>query len=261
MLLSDGKYISNHNIRSLDGLSFQNILLIYIPKIRKSPFMYATIVSTVNMHYKSTPFEAKKNQKDPKRGRYKSVSHGFTAHGGDTSLGNMVRYAQKNISETLQEAIRRQGDTIASAIWEEINIFGDSVRTFFQNQFESMIALAIGLKGFETCVHQQHVSKNSYIMPHIDRSDAEASLITWYTEGDPRGGYFGVFQHGLKFDNNNGAGIFVLSKYLSHGTLRFDMDSLSPKDFKLGVALVNKSWAITRFKNQLIEGTPISWEN
>ena len=38
------------------------------------------------------------------------------------------------------------------------------------------------------------------------------------------------------------------------------MNSLSRKDFKLGAALVSKGWAYTRYTNQLIEATPITWE-
>ena len=62
--------------------------------------------------------------------------------------------------------------------------------------------------------------------PNIDKSDFEALLIAWFTKENPKGGYFGIFKHCLKFDNDSGASIFVLSKYLSHGTLRFDMNPL-----------------------------------
>ena len=261
MLLLDGNYILEHNIISLDDISFKNILLIYIPNIWKdSPFDYARTVVTVNMYYESSLFKGRNNKKDPKRGKYKSTSHGFTAHGGEKSLGNMVRYHHDNESDDALEAIRGIGDSIASAIWKQLDMFGDSVKTFFQDQFEPMACLAIGLEGFEAQVHQLHISKNSYIKPHIDKSDFEASLIAWFTKGNPKRGYFGIFQHCLKFDNNSGAGIFVLSKYLSHGTLRFDMNSLSRKDFKLGAALVSKGWAHTRYTNQLIDATPITWE-
>ena len=261
MLLVDGNYILKHKIGNLNDISFENILLIYIPNICKSSLIYSIIVSTVNMYYESSPFEAKINQKDPQRVFYKSVSHGFTVHGGKNSLENMVRYDHEGLSEDLKEALRSQGDTIAYAIWEQFNMFGDSIKSFFQEQIKSMAPLAIGLEGFEIPVHQLHASKNYYIKPHIDKSDFEACLIAWFMKGNPKGGYFGIFQHGLKFDNNNGAGIFVRSKYLSHGTLKFDMNSLSAKDFKLGVALVNKCWAHTRYRNQLIEATPITWEN
>jgi hypothetical protein len=75
------------------------------------------------------------------------------------------------------------------------------------------------LKGYTTQVHQMHISNNSYIKPHIDVSDLEASFISWFVKGDPNGKYFGMFQHCLKFDNNHGAGIFVRSKFVTHETL------------------------------------------
>ena len=93
-------------------------------------------------------------------------------------------------------------------------------------------------------MHHLHVSKNSYIKSHIDPSNMEASFITWFVKGAPKGGLFGVFQHCLKFDNDNGAGIFIRSKNITHGTLPFD--SISLNDFKLGVAMVNKTWLHTR---------------
>ena len=94
-----------------------------------------------------------------------------------------MRYGHKNLFKILQEAIRSQGDTIASAIWEQFNMFEDSVKTFFQDQIESMAPLATGFKGSEAPVHQLHISKNSYIKPHIEKSDLEAFLITWFTKG------------------------------------------------------------------------------
>jgi hypothetical protein len=71
-------------------------------------------------------------------------------------------------------------------------------------------------------------------------SDLDASFISWFTKRQPGGGCFGMFQHCLKFDNNNGAGLFVLSKCITHRTLRFNLESLSENNFKLGVALINK---------------------
>ena len=46
-----------------------------------------------------------------------------------------------------------------------------------------------------------------------------------------------MFQH---CSNNNGMGIFVLSKFITYGTLRFNLNSLLQNNFKLGIALVNK---------------------
>jgi hypothetical protein len=56
-----------------------------------------------------------------------------------------------------------------------------------------------------------HISKNSYIKLYVDVSDIEASFISWFAKGNPNGGCFGMFQHCLKFDNNNGAGNFMCS--------------------------------------------------
>ena len=144
------------------------------------------------------------------------------------------------------------GDSIASSIWKQlVHKFGSEVKKFFEDQFYPMNCIPIGLEGYPTQVHQLHVSKNSYIKPHIDISDLDASFISWYTKGHPSGGCFGIYQHCLKFENNNGAGIFVLRKILTHGTLRFNLNSLSQNDFKLGIALVNKGWLHTRLQNQL----------
>ena len=95
------------------------------------------------------------------------------------------------------------------------------------------------------------VSKNSYIKSHIDISDLDASFISWYTKEHPSGGCFDIYQHCLKFENNNRAEIFVLSKIMIHRTLRSNLNSLSQNDFKLGTALVNKGWLCTRLQNQL----------
>ena len=87
----------------------------------------------------------------------------------------------------------------------------------------------------------------------------EASFITWIVKSATEGGLFGVFSHCLKFDNDNGAGIWIRSKALIHGTLPFD--STSSSDFKLGVAIVNKDWLVTRLQNQLKEGTSLTWKS
>jgi hypothetical protein len=55
--------------------------------------------------------------------------------------------------------------------------------------------------------------------------------------------------HCLKFDNNNGIEIVVLSKLIIYGSLEFDLKSLSYNIFKLGVAQINKGWLWTRLHN------------
>lgn len=144
-------------------------------------------------------------------------------------------------------------------MWKALDLFGAPRKEFFAHQFQHMDCIAIGLKAYPTKLHQLHFSKNSFIKPHIDKNDLDCSFICWFIEGHPQGGEFGIFQHCMKLQNNIGAGIFVFSKYVSHGTLRFDANSLSTNNFKLGLALVNKSAIRERLSNQLTSGKPITW--
>ena len=148
-------------------------------------------------------------------------------------------------------AFKRIADFVATAMSKALNLFEVPVEDFFTNQFQPMNCISIRLGAYPTQVHQLHMSKNSFIKPHIDKLDFDCSFICWFTEGHPKGGEFGVFQHFMKLQNNNGAGIFVFSKYMSHGTLQFDSNSLSDTDFKIGCALVNKVDICTRVENQL----------
>ena len=65
----------------------------------------------------------------------------------------------------------------------------------------------------------------------------------------------------MKFDNNNGARIFVSSEFISHGTLKFDLNSLSHIKFTIGVVLVNIGWLCRRLQNQFRGGTLMTWKN
>jgi hypothetical protein len=49
-----------------------------------------------------------------------------------------------------------------------------------------------------------------------------------------------MLHYWLKFDNGNGARIFEQSKYIAHGTSKFDLNSLLHYIFKLRVALIYK---------------------
>jgi hypothetical protein len=216
------------------------VLLMYLPNMWGNGYDYQRTLVDVNHYYETSPYEAKKNQQDPKRGRYKSVSHEYSAHGGGKSQGNVVMYHHDDILESKQMSYRGLGDSIASSIWKQLDKFGSEVKKFFEDQFYPMNCIPIGLEGYTTQVHRLHISKNSYIKPHIGMFDLDASFISWFTKGQPGGGCFGMFQHCLKFDNNNGAGLFVLSKCITHRTLRFNLESLSENNFKLGVALINK---------------------
>jgi hypothetical protein len=99
-----------------------------------------------------------------------------------------------------------------------------------------MSFIPIDLDGYTTQVHHMHISKNSFdhiIKPYIDVSDLDASFISWFAKENPSGGCFCMFQHCLKFDNNNGTRIFVLSKFIIHGTLNFNLNSLSQNILKI----------------------------
>ena len=62
---------------------------------------------------------------------------------------------------------------------------------------------------YKTHVPQLHVSKTSFIKPHVDPLDIEVSFFTWFTKGKSNGGIIWSIQHWLKIDNNHGVGIFV----------------------------------------------------
>jgi hypothetical protein len=86
--------------------------------------------------------------------------------------------------------------------------------------------------------------------------DLDVSFISWFAKENPNGGGFCIFQHCLKFDNNNGTRIFVLSKFIIHGTLKFDLNSLSHNIFKLRVALINKDGFVQDCKTNFEMGHP-----
>ena len=58
--------------------------------------------------------------------------------------------------------------------------FGDVVNSFVDAQFALMNFVSIGIQGYLTKVHQLHLSKNSYIKPHIEKYDMDASIIVQY---------------------------------------------------------------------------------
>lgn len=106
-----------------------------------------------------------------------------------------------------------------------------------------------------------HISKISYIKPHLDEYDMETSSISWFTRRDLKSGCFGMFQYCLKFDTNIGAEAFVRRKTVAHGTLRFIHKTLEENVYKLRVALVNKQELSTRIKHQLKDGVPMTWQS
>ena len=77
------------------NITLREVLLIYIPKIWENDVEYESTLGAADIYYETAPFVEKSNQEDTKQGYYKSVGHGYTAHGGETSNGNVVQYAIK----------------------------------------------------------------------------------------------------------------------------------------------------------------------
>ena len=106
-----------------------------------------------------------------------------------------------------------------------------------------------------------HLSKNTYIKAHLDKEDMGASLISWFTREDPKGGYFSVFQSCLKFNTKKGVAIFIHSKKYVHGTMKFQEKTLSDQVYKVGITMVNKKQLRTRTINQLKKGKSMTWKD
>lgn len=132
---------------------------------------------------------------------------------------------------------------------------GTQISNYFGKQASAIQYLCIGHKEDPTNVAQMHISKNSYIQPHIDTNDFESSIITWFTQGQPQGAEFGLFRMIYKFRTDNGAGLFIRSEKYVHGTLEIDTRGDALDNYTLGVALTNKKWIITRSTNQLNANT------
>jgi len=215
-MILNGVDIIQMGIMNIEDLKFDHVIMIYIPNIWTNEFDYQRTLVQTNHYYETSPYAAKKNQKNPKRGKYKSVSHGYVAHGGIKSKGNVVKYHQNKIPDSIQKKFKGLGDSIVSSIWMQLDKFGSQVQQFFNDQFAPMDCVSIRLDGYSTQVHRMHISKNSYIKPHLDKYDMEASFIAWFTRIDPPGGCFDMLQHCLKFDTNKGDGAFFRSKTVTH---------------------------------------------
>ena len=137
-------------------------------------FAYQQTLVEENQFYETCPYEAKKNQQDSKWGRYKSVNHEYLVHGRETSQRNVVMYHHDDILESKQI----NDDSIISSIWKQLCKFGSEVKKFFKDKFYPMNCIPIGLPRYITQVHQLHISKNSYIKPHIDMFNLDASFIS-----------------------------------------------------------------------------------
>jgi hypothetical protein len=74
-LILNGYDIIKYNILNIEDLKFNMVLLMYLPNMWGDDYDYQRTLVDVNHYYETSPYEAKKNQQDPKRGRYKSVNH------------------------------------------------------------------------------------------------------------------------------------------------------------------------------------------
>ena len=62
--------------------------------------------------------------------------------------------------------------------------------------------------------------------------------LTWFHQGDMKGGDFVVHQLWYKFSTSNSPGLFIRSGILVHGTLQFETSGVElHSNFKLAIAL------------------------
>ena len=64
--------------------------------------------------------------KNPKQGKYKLVSHGYLAHEGEKSQGNVVMYHHYDKWDNKQMSLRNMGDNTASSIWQQLDHFDNN---------------------------------------------------------------------------------------------------------------------------------------
>jgi hypothetical protein len=244
LLVIDGNLILQNKIIDYNFLTIDYVLLLYLPYLLDQT-IYDTTLILANVYYEHCPYHGRSG-KDVIHGDYLSVSHGYSSHGGPGICGNVGLYHLNSESEAKEHAWRNIGDLIVTNIWKYTDQFGSSIEKFFSDQFSEMSCIAIGLPGNETNVHSLHISKNSKIKPHVNVGDCGASIIIWFNSGSIKGGDF--VAHGLwyKFCTSNGEGVFFKSKTVVHGTLQFQSKGATAKDFKLGLALVNKKSVATQ---------------
>jgi hypothetical protein len=134
------------------------------------------------------------------------------------------------------------------------------VEIFLQDNLSLYIVYRLGwTDGYKTHVHQLHVSKTSFIKPHVDPLDMEASLFTWFTKGEPNGGIIWSISTLAKNWQQSWGWDFCKKKHVIHGTFLFE--SISIHDHVLGVATVNKTWLHTKLQNQVKEGVVLTLKN
>jgi hypothetical protein len=75
-----------------------------------------------NHYHETSSYEAKKVQQDPKQGKYKGkykvLNHGYLKHGGEKLQWFVVMYHHYNISMSKQLSFKGVDDSIASSIWK-----------------------------------------------------------------------------------------------------------------------------------------------
>lgn len=95
----------------------------------------------------------KKIKINKKRERYKSLSHGYTVHGGGKSKGNVVMYYHDVIFKSKQLSYKGMGDNNAFPIKKQLYKYGSEVHKYFKDQFYAMNFISVGLPAYTTEVH------------------------------------------------------------------------------------------------------------
>jgi hypothetical protein len=242
-------------LQGTSKLQLPHLIALYLPEAYESTIYHSTL-RMINVYYETSPPYGNKSHKNPKHGVYKNRSHGYSSNAGVNVDGDIVPYHNAKISLAAEKAFKDMGDECASNIWHSLlPKFGEVIDYYFYKQAYSTQYICVGLEDKPTNVAQLHISKNSFIKPHIDPLDLESSIISWFTNGEPHGGEFGLFQMLYKFKTNNAPGLFLQSEEFAHGTLHFDTRGNELDNYTLGVALTNKKWLKTRSTNQLIGNT------
>ena len=123
-LLLNGNTIIKNKILDPKKISLREVLFIYIPRIWENDVEYESTLRDADIYYGTAPFLGKSNQEDLKRGYYKTVGHGYTARGGETSKKNVVQYDCKKLTLEVKCSLRATGNTIATKMWKALELFG-----------------------------------------------------------------------------------------------------------------------------------------
>ena len=113
LIVLDGMKITSNT----KTLVLNHIILIYIPKILDEG-TYRSTLRLANVYYKGAPLyrnRIKKKAKNPCRGLYKIISHGYPSNASIAS-GNVVPYHSSKVSLHEEKAFKDIEDEIASYI-------------------------------------------------------------------------------------------------------------------------------------------------